>query len=378
MVILNTQKFLRQFGYATTALKELQVRYAIKANFHSEYPNLVQLKYDQIDSPMKSEIVQECRGLILDMKNNWNVVAFPFAKFFNHEEHHADKIDWKTARFWEKIDGSLMFVYWYDGKFHVASSGLPDARGEVSDNSTTFKELFWKTWNEMGYELPRDKRTTYIFEMTSPLTTVLVPHTENKITLIGARDLSTMCEIDIDFVKENWNKVKSFPISSIEEAEQLCVTMNPMEQEGFVITDGNFNRVKLKSPQYAAISHLGLTPEEIQEKGLRMDKYDGNTQERWMLKIIMINECSEFLSYYPQYKKLYESVHSRYQKLVNDTQKLYDTVKDITNQFEYAGHVKDHPLSGVFFQLKANRIASVAEGIRNTDASKLQKILKGY
>lgn len=378
MVILNTQKFLRQFGYATTALKELQVRYAIKANFHSEYPNLVQLKYDQIDSPMKSEIVQECRGLILDMKNNWNVVAFPFAKFFNHEEHHADKIDWKTARFWEKIDGSLMFVYWYDGKFHVASSGLPDARGEVSDNSTTFKELFWKTWNEMGYELPRDKRTTYIFEMTSPLTMVLVPQTENKITLIGARDLNTMCEIDIDLVKENWNKVKSFPISSIEEAEQLCVSMNPMTQEGFVITDGKFGRVKLKSPQYAAISHLGLTPEEIQEKGLRMDKYDGNTQERWMLKIIMINECSEFLAYYPQYKKLYEKVHSRYKKLVTETEKLYDSVKHITNQFEYASHVKDHPLSGVFFQLKTNRIASVADGIRNTDASKLQKILKGY
>lgn len=378
MDTLNTQKFLRQFDDTATALKEIQVRYAIKTNFHVEYPNLVQFKYDQIDSPMKSDIVQECRGLILDMNDNWKVIAYPFKKFFNHGEHHAFKIDWKNARFWEKIDGSLMFVYWYDGKFHVASSGLPDARGVASDQTTTFKDLFWNTWNGMGYEMPHYKDRTYIFEMTSPLTMVLVPQTENKITLIGARDLTTMCEIDIDFVKENWNKVKSFPISSIEEAEQLCVSMNPMEQEGFVITDGNFGRVKLKSPQYAAISHLGLTPDEIQEKGLRMDKYDGNTQERWMLKIIMINECSEFLAYYPQYTQLYTKVHDRYKKLVSDTEKLYDSVKDITNQFEYASHVKDHPLSGVFFQLKAGRIANVIDGIRNTDASKLQKILKGY
>ena len=95
-----------------------------------------------------------------------------------------------------------------------------------------------------------------------------------------------------------------------------------------------------------------------------------------MLKIIMINECAEFLTYYPQYKSLHENVYSRYKKLVTETEKLYDSVKNITNQFEYASHVKDHPLSGVFFQLKANRIASVADGIRNTDVNKLQKILK--
>jgi len=375
---LHVVKFLKLFNDIEVALNTLNEKYGININRHSEYPNLVQFKYDQINSPTVHDIVRECRGLILDSSNDWKIIAFPFKRFFSCGEHHADKIDWKNARFWEKIDGSLMFVYWYDGKFHVASSGLPDARGEVSDNSTTFKDLFWNTWNDMGYEMPRDKRRTYIFEMTSPLTMVLVPQTENKITLIGARDLDTMCEIDIDFVKENWNKVKSFPIFSIEDAEQLCVSMNPMEQEGFVITDGAFNRVKLKSPQYAAISHLGLTPDEIQEKGLRMDKYDGNTQERWMLKIIMINECSEFLTYYPQYTQLYNKVLTRYTNLVSETEKLYESVKDITNQFEYASHVKDHALSGVFFQLKAGRIANVIDGIRNTDASKLQKILKGY
>jgi hypothetical protein len=375
---LHVVKFLKSFNDIELALNALTEKYGININRHSEYPNLIQFKYDQINSPTAHDIVRECRGLILDSSDDWKIVAFAFKRFFSCGEHHADKIDWKNARFWEKIDGSLMFVYWYDGKFHVASSGLPDARGVASDQTTTFKDLFWNTWNDMGYEMPHYKDRTYIFEMTSPLTMVLVPQTENKITLIGARDLATMCEIDIDFVKENWNKVKSFPISSIEDAEQLCVSMNPMEQEGFVITDGKFGRVKLKSPQYAAISHLGLTPDEIQEKGLRMDKYDGNTQERWMLKIIMINECSEFLAYYPQYTQLYNTVLTRYKKLVSETEKLYESVKDITNQFEYASHVKDHALSGVFFQLKAGRIANVIDGIRNTDASKLQKILKGY
>lgn len=370
---LHTQSFLRSFS-PSVALEEIRSRYAIKTNFHSEHPNLVQFKYDQIDSPMKNDIVQECRGLILDMDDNWNVVAYPYKKFFNHGEHHAARIDWRTARYWEKIDGSLMFVYWYKGKFHVASSGLPDARGELNDG-TTFCDLFWATWDSLHYDLPQDKRTTYIFEMTSPLSTVLVPQTENRITLIGARNMDSLCEIDIDTIDVNWSKVRSYPISSIEEAENLCLSMNPMEQEGFVITDGTFNRVKLKSPQYAAISHLGLTPEEILSKGLRMDRYDGVTQERWMLKVILVNECSEFLVYYPQYRNLYESVHSRYMRLVSEAEALYEKVRGIVNQFEYASHVKDHALSGVFFQLKAGRIGSVVDGIRKTDASKLQKIL---
>ena len=41
-------------------------------------------------------------------------------------------------------------------------------------------------------------------------------------------------------------------------------------------------------------------------------------------------------------------------------------------------HDELHYFVSVSDQLKANRIASVAEGIRNTDASKLQKILKVY
>jgi len=374
---LNIVKFLRGFDTVSEALAAVSEKYAIKANAHSLYPHLYEFKYDQIDSPMKSDLVKECRGIILDSNDNWNVVAYPFSKFFNHGEHHAAKIDWKTAKFWEKIDGSLMFVYFYDDVFNVASSGLPDARGEVSDKSMTFSELFWKTWMDRNYDLPDNHNYTYIFEMTSPLTQVLVPHSENNIRLIGVRDLTTMQEVDINTITKNWEKVKCFPVASIEEAEALCDTMNPMEQEGFVITDAKFNRVKLKSPQYAAISHLGLTPEEITEKGLRMEKYDGNTQERWMLKVILTNECSEFLTYYPQYKSLYEKVYSRYVKLVSEMEALYASIKDITNQFEYASHVKDHPMSGVFFQLKAGRIATVKAGIKNTDPAKLQKILKG-
>ena len=84
------------------AVGRLKTAYGITAKPHPELPNLVQFRYDQIDSPMGLRMCQEARGVILDSADNWNVVARPFDKFFNVEEGHAAKIDWSTARAQEK------------------------------------------------------------------------------------------------------------------------------------------------------------------------------------------------------------------------------------------------------------------------------------
>lgn len=376
---LDLVKFMRSFDIVDDAIAAVKDRYLIHVNVHGEYPNLLQFKYDQIKSPNKSKLVRECRGIILDSSDNWNVVAFPFERFFNNGEHRAAKIDWTSASIWEKIDGSLMFMYWYGDQWNVASSGLPDARGEVINGGLTFKELFWNTWNNLEYELPTNISMTYIFELSTPDNVIVVPQKESKITFIGARDNISCSEISIDdnVFSFNWEKPTRFNIKSKDEAIAKCLKMNPMEQEGFVVVDDKFNRIKMKSPQYAAIAHLGLTIEEVVEKGLDVDKYDESLQQKWMLKIILINECDEFLSYYPQYNHMYKWVYSRYFLVLVQMDLMYNEIKGITNQFEYAQKVKGHPLSGIFFQLKAGRIESVKEGLRNTDVKKLLTILKG-
>ena len=145
-----------------------------------------------------------------------------------------------------------------------------------------------------------------------------------------------------------------------------------------MISDAQYNRVKMMSPAYAAIAHLGFTKEEIEERGLDLNKYDENLQMKWMLKIIVTNEHDEFLVYYPQYEKMYRFLREKYDRFIGDLEAFYSEVKDIEAQWDYAQKVKDHPLSGVFFQLKNGRIASVMEGVINTDIKKLLKIIKGY
>ena len=43
-------------------------------------------------------------------------------KFWNHNERHADEIDWSTAIAEEKIDGNLMKLFFYKGSWRLASN----------------------------------------------------------------------------------------------------------------------------------------------------------------------------------------------------------------------------------------------------------------
>ena len=82
--------------------------------------------YDQIRSDFNNPIVREARGIIF-RKGEWNnPVCWAFNKFFNVQESFADEIDWSTAFVTEKVDGSLIKVWW-DGDWKVSTNGCIDA-----------------------------------------------------------------------------------------------------------------------------------------------------------------------------------------------------------------------------------------------------------
>ncbi len=377
--VLKVVEFLRQFSSSLVALSELKDKYAIQSNQHKDYPNLVQLKYNQLESPMSEKIVQECRGLILDSSQDWEVIAYPMNKFFNYNEHKANFIDWSTAFVWDKVDGSLMFLYHYDKKFHVASSSLPDASGRVSrdpSNLITYKELFWQVWKELNYSLPKETNFTYVFELATPMNQVIVPLKTNRIVYLAKRNIETFDEHPLTDLN-GWELPQRFPVTSLNEAVDLCENLNPMSQEGFVVVDSKFNRVKMKSPQYVAISHLGLTEEEIIDKNLSLEKLDKHAQRRWMLKIIMTNECDEFLTYYPQYTKLYHEVKESYDYLLDNANQIYNENQHLEERAKFAKSLQGHPLMGVMFALRDGKVKSIEDGVRSMGEKKLYKLIGG-
>ena len=97
------------------------------------------------------EITLQTRGLVTD--NEGNVVARPFKKFFNIEEGKFEP----TEKFevWEKMDGSLLIVFWYEGKWIVATRG-----SFTSDQAIKGIELLKKYNTDIMF-----RHLTYCFEI---------------------------------------------------------------------------------------------------------------------------------------------------------------------------------------------------------------------
>jgi hypothetical protein len=49
------------------------------------------------------------------------------------DAHTAAAIDWTNAVVTEKLDGSLVTLYWYQGGWQVASTGTPDGGSKYAD-----------------------------------------------------------------------------------------------------------------------------------------------------------------------------------------------------------------------------------------------------
>eukprot|EP01118_Nematostelium_gracile_P004852 TRINITY_DN15786_c0_g1_i1.p1 TRINITY_DN15786_c0_g1~~TRINITY_DN15786_c0_g1_i1.p1 ORF type:complete len:424 (+),score=105.21 TRINITY_DN15786_c0_g1_i1:47-1318(+) len=288
----------------------LRTKHRINYHYHPDFPNLVQLRYEQRGCKFNSMIVRECRGLILDRDKNWKVVAWPYAKFFNAKEKEADKIDWKTAKVFEKVDGSLATLYWYNG-WHVASSSIPDGSAELN-KQWTFKALFWDIWKKLKYRLPDDKTKCYMFEMLTDRNVILVRPKREALILHGVRNMINLQEEEPEEIaqKYGWECIQSYPMTTLEEVMKVCNQLNPMESEGFIVRDAQFKRIKIKSPQYVALSYLTVRDTK---------KMNGKN----MLQIVRTNEGSEFLSYFPMYKELYLYTKRRYDQMTQRLDNLW-------------------------------------------------------
>lgn len=348
------------------------------------YPSKILFKYDQLVSPaiMANKEAQECRGIVLE-KGTWKLLSMAFEKFFNSGESNAHSIDWETARVLEKLDGSLLSVYydWNDLTWYAATTGTANGEGEINNKlGTSFNKLFWETVKEK-YNLDASKLTkgyTYAFELTTPYNIVVKPHGESSATLLTVRNLETLEEVSFDELTEiakslGVPRVKQYDLS----ANNVGVLLNTFKDmvwhdEGYVVVDANFNRVKIKNPAYVAVHHL-----------------KGKTAEHNIMAIVKTNEIEEFATTFPDRKDELFKLKENYDKLVEHLNDAWDELKEcrpknITPQekkkyaqavFEVCAKRNIKNFTGLYFGLNDGKISSVDDFIFDYDDKVLYKIL---
>lgn len=280
--------------------------------------NLIMFKYSQQDSDFSNDIVKECRGIILD-EDTFEPISVPYFKFFNFSEPNAAEIDWQSATILEKIDGSLVKVVKFsDQEILVSTNGVIDAfkcelNSMIGCPYNNFGELFWEAIrNQMidcGYPLDEndpvkwlaDKlllNTTYMFELCSPYNRVIVPHKETKLYFHGWRDNISLEEMRFNtcILTKIFDCPKIYNLKSLDECIAATQAM-PWDEEGYVVLDKNFNRVKIKSPAYLLAHQLAN---------------NGNMSIRRAIDVYMAGECDEILAYFPEYKSAFDEIDKRF------------------------------------------------------------------
>lgn len=355
--MLNLQTFIHENENWRELISEKP--YCIKV---TEKGNLVCFKYSQIDSNFNEPLVRECRGIILE-KNTWKVVCYPFNKFFNFGESYADKIDWESARVLEKVDGSLIKVYYYNG-WCVGTNSTIDANDAklLAPPYETFMDLFSAAADICGLDYNKlNPRYTYIFEVRSPFNKIVVPYDDIRIVHIGTRDNITYEEVEVNIGIE---KPKQYMLSSLDDCIAMAAAFD-FTREGFVVVDKNYHRIKVKSEDYI--------------RAHRLSNNNSITLER-AIDLIRMNELDEFLVYCPQYTAYINDVRHRLAKFhtfitFNVNMALIEKT-DCETRKVFAAMAKTSKYPEVWFKVYDKETFDVDEWIDSLNTKKLAQYLE--
>ena len=156
----------------------------------------------------------------------------------------------------------------------------------------SYQEVFWKLFEKHNYKIPKeeDQHFVFIFELFSNQNRIIVQGETDDLLLHGVRDMKTLKEVDPLIFCEKYGFIppKSFSFNSLNEVIDAASKLDPLKQEGYVVVDPHFNRVKVKSQTYVSMHLLH-------------HKNSDSTNAQRLLCVIQDNEGSEFLSYFPQW-----------------------------------------------------------------------------
>jgi hypothetical protein len=362
--MLLVQKYLRSGNSLDDLAKEHGV-YATITN------GKISLNYDQLEVSNSDLLACECRGLILE-EGSYDIIAFPFRRFFNLEQvEFAAKIYWESARYQEKMDGSMICVYFYKDHWYAATRSRPEADVPLqSGDDLTFSKLADHACDKMysaqlalNQKIPEKtmsiqdlmedlfkshpdtKNKTFMFELTSPYNRVVCRYDDVKLTLIGVRDNKTLAEED----PENWIGQDRFGLkipevysfNNIEHMVKVIREWNPEEHEGVVVLDKYWNRVKVKNPAWLAASHMRTSLE---------------TSVKNCISVILLGKDDDIIGMMP------ELIANRIirlkpvvQKVISTTQQDWEELRGIDDMKTYALAAKERLWPAALFALKRGK-----------------------
>jgi RNA ligase len=238
------------------------------------------------------EITLQCRGLVTNSKGD--IVARPFKKFFNYEEHKPEDIPNEDYAVYEKMDGSLgiLFYYkyelseerryniWFNNNYETGMerffdpNNLPDYDNPYYDPTPKTKGE-WILATRGSFTSPQAikgkeildrhdisawrKDNTYLFEIIYPENRIVVDYKgEEKLVVLGAIHTETGNEVpdsSLFFLQESGFELV-ITYKTWGEGYDLLKEEISKDREGYVIKFKNGFRMKIKGEEYVRLHKI--------------------------------------------------------------------------------------------------------------------------
>lgn len=359
--------YLIDFIKKGRSLKDLEIY--LNLSFDSIEKNLVKVSINE--TTRQSILADQCCGIIYN-SDNLEIICYPFDRFQNHHCSQLFELDWKSVEITEKLNGINIYMYYYNSRWNLnifkGNSSLTNHFLKSHSLNEIF-EKFWKTWNDLKYELPKEKDQTFMFLFQPRLS-------NSKIILVGSREMKEFKEVDI-FKYSQYELPKKLEIENISKEKDpfkiilsICNKLNPLEYEGYVAKDKNNQRITFKSELYKIIEEINCF-ERL-----------SNIQEfffKYNLKVVFIPGAIEtFYFWYPDWKPYFNDI---YLKSLDHFKKIKKIYNDLMIQYpekrDFILESKKYPeYSYILFEMRSKNYSDPMEIFKEErNQSKLKELI---
>jgi RNA ligase len=266
-----------------------------------------------------------------------NVIAKSFDKFFNLEEHSTEEIPNEDFEVYEKLDGSLGILFWYQGKWILASKG-----SFVSEQALKGKQILNSKYNVE----PIPKGYTTLLEIIYPENRIVCNYGDDEVLVVLSMiSNATGKELDYDSLLKI-NEETGLPVVKKYDGIQDYKTLKSLiskDREGYVVRFRNGFRMKIKGEEYVRLHRIltGFSNVDIWEY-LKDDK---NLDE------LLDRVPDEFDSWV---RNTIKDIKTEYEKLDNEYKWIFKVLMrspQSESKKGFAEHAKNYKHSGILFKM---------------------------
>lgn len=276
----------------------------------------------------------QTRALVLDWKKE-EFVLYPFDKFFELNEHTSSTEKEVYRRLQEgaimevteKIDGSLIVARFYNNDFFVVTTGSFDGLHVKIAKRILSEDI---PLQNMIKHYPNH---TFMLEMKNAEFPQLIKYGEDKLTIIGMRDMETYHELTRTEIAQ---RAEGFganvaPLYHLSIEEMIAIMENPTttNNEGYILRIDDF-LVKMKTKNFILANRFAGDPSRNFNMIMQCIQEGRVEAVRPMIKKEYVEAFDEFLNYITRYKQTKRA----------NLERLFATLPQDDNLSHFGGEAK--------------------------------------